>query len=82
MPGSGVEIRQAAIADLDALAPLFDAYRRFYRLPGDPNRAREFLRERFERSQSVVFLARRLTLARRIDLGPFSGERGPAWVLR
>jgi GNAT superfamily N-acetyltransferase len=39
------------------LVPLFDAYRRFYRGAGDPDGARRFLLERFERNQSVVFLA-------------------------
>ena len=33
-----VEIRQATIWDLDLVVPLFDAYRQFYRLPGDLER--------------------------------------------
>ena len=37
--------------------PLFDAYRQFYRQPSDPERARDFLRERFERQQSVIYLS-------------------------
>lgn len=45
------------MADLDLLVPLFDAYRQFYRLPGDPERERLFLSERLERDQSVIFLA-------------------------
>jgi ribosomal protein S18 acetylase RimI-like enzyme len=54
---AAVEVRQATLADLDLLVPLFDAYRRFYRLPGDPGRARRFLQERLEHGQSVIFLA-------------------------
>ncbi len=50
-------IRQATLSDLDALVPLFDAYRQFYRQPPDLDLARRFLAERFERSESVVFLA-------------------------
>jgi ribosomal protein S18 acetylase RimI-like enzyme len=50
-------VRQATIADLDLLVPLFDAYRRFYRNPSDPDAARRFLRERLELGQSVIFLA-------------------------
>ena len=50
-------VRQATIADLDALAPLFDAYRRFYRASADLPGARQFLHDRFSHSQSVVFLA-------------------------
>ena len=42
---------------LDLLAPLFNAYREFYRQPPDVMRGREFLRERLEREESVVFLA-------------------------
>jgi GNAT superfamily N-acetyltransferase len=52
-----VEVRQATVADLDLLVPLFDAYRQFYRQPSELERARRFLRERFEHSQSVIFLA-------------------------
>jgi GNAT superfamily N-acetyltransferase len=52
-----VEVRQAAVADLDLLVPLFDAYRQFYRLPSEPERARSFLLERLEHNQSVIFLA-------------------------
>jgi GNAT superfamily N-acetyltransferase len=54
-----IAIRQATIGDLDLVAPLFDAYRQFYRVPGDPVLARQFLRERFEHNQSTVLLALR-----------------------
>jgi GNAT superfamily N-acetyltransferase len=54
---SDIAVRQATISDLDRLVPLYDAYRRFYGRPGDPEGARRFLRERFEHSQSIVFLA-------------------------
>jgi GNAT superfamily N-acetyltransferase len=50
-------IRRAGLDDLDRLAPLFDAYRRFYQQPGDLPRARDFLRERLQRDQSVILLA-------------------------
>ena len=50
-------VRQATIADLDVLVPLFDAYRRFYRAPSDLEAARRFLLDRFSHSQSVIFLA-------------------------
>src|ERR1700724_1260286 len=57
MNGPGIEVRQATVEDLDLLAPLFDAYRQFYRQPGDPERARRFLLDRFSHNQSVIFLA-------------------------
>lgn len=50
-------VRQATILDLDLIAPLFDAYRQFYRKPGDLDLARRFLRDRLENGQSVIFLA-------------------------
>jgi len=52
-------ISRAAPADLDALAVLFDAYRRFYGQPPDLPRARQWLRERLRFGESVVLLARR-----------------------
>ena len=50
-------IREATIDDLDKIAPLFDAYRQFYRQPADLGRARDFLRERFAHRESVIFAA-------------------------
>ena len=52
-------VRQAGPADVDAVAPLFDAYRQFYQQPSDPALARAFLAERLARSESVIFLAER-----------------------
>lgn len=50
-------IRQAVLADLDTLAPLFDGYRQFYGRDSDLGAAQDFLRARFEHGQSVLFLA-------------------------
>ncbi|MGH8121835.1 MAG: GNAT family N-acetyltransferase [Rudaea sp.] len=50
-------IRQATIHDLDKIAPLFDAYRQFYRQPADVELALRFLRERFAHHESVILLA-------------------------
>ena len=54
---SAPSIRRAASADVDALAPLFDAYRRFYEQPGDIALASAFLHDRLERGESVIFVA-------------------------
>lgn len=51
-------ITRATPDDLQVLVPLFDAYRVFYGRPSDPAMAQAFLRERFERDESVIFLAR------------------------
>jgi GNAT superfamily N-acetyltransferase len=50
-------VRQATIGDLEQIVPLFDAYRQFYRRPSDLDLARRFLRDRFQHSESVIFLA-------------------------
>lgn len=50
-------IRRATSEDIDAVAPLFDAYRGFYGQPSDLARARDWLRARMEGGDSVVFMA-------------------------
>ena len=50
-------VRQAVLADLALVAPLFDGYRRFYGRASDPDAAAAFLRERFDHAESVIFLA-------------------------
>jgi ribosomal protein S18 acetylase RimI-like enzyme len=52
-----ITLRRATLDDVDAVAPLFDAYRRFYAQPGDLPRARDFLRERIGRGESAVLVA-------------------------
>lgn len=54
---SGVRIERAYPGDCKTIEPLFTAYRAFYRLAPDPERAMLYLRERLERNESVVFLA-------------------------
>jgi GNAT superfamily N-acetyltransferase len=52
-----VTVRQATIVDLDLVAPLFDAYRQFYRKPADLALAKRFLFERFQHNESIIFVA-------------------------
>ena len=54
---SSITIRQAVLADLDAVAILFDGYRQFYGQTSDEAAAKTFLQARFEHGQSVVLLA-------------------------
>jgi GNAT superfamily N-acetyltransferase len=54
-----VAIRHATESDLDAVAPLFDAYRQFYRQPSDIRRARDWLCERMQRGESMLLVAER-----------------------
>ena len=48
---------RAGLDDLEALVPLFDGYREFYRQPSDPDGARAFLAQRIKRGESVIFVA-------------------------
>ncbi len=50
-------IRLATPSDLGSLALLFDAYRVFYEKPSAPDEARQFLADRMERQESVLFVA-------------------------
>jgi ribosomal protein S18 acetylase RimI-like enzyme len=60
-----VTVRQATIGDLNLVAPLLDAYRQFYRKPADLTLAKQFLLERFQHNESILFVA--------------IGEGGVAW---
>ena len=50
-------VRQAVFDDLENVAPLFDAYRQFYDKASDLEGVQQFLRERFNHGESVIFLA-------------------------
>ena len=52
-----MDILEASSEHLDALVPLFDSYRVFYRRPSDPAGARCFLADRIARRESVIYLA-------------------------
>jgi ribosomal protein S18 acetylase RimI-like enzyme len=52
-----VVIRRAERTDLDSLVPLFDAYRQFYAQAPDAELARDFLGDRMQSGESVVFVA-------------------------
>ncbi|MGE5206698.1 MAG: N-acetyltransferase family protein [Chlamydiota bacterium] len=52
-----VGIVRATAGDVDRVAPLFDAYRQFYKKKPDLAGARAFLGERLEKDESVIFLA-------------------------
>lgn len=57
MATSDIHIRRATEQDIDALLPLFDGYRRFYRTESDLDATRRFLLERLLREPSYIFLA-------------------------
>ncbi len=52
-----IAIRVAHTGDLESLGNLFDQYRIFYHQTSDLSSAIEFLRERMEKKQSVIFVA-------------------------
>jgi GNAT superfamily N-acetyltransferase len=49
--------RLASLRDLDALAPLVDAYRQFYEQQADIEAARAYVAERLARGECVVYVA-------------------------
>jgi ribosomal protein S18 acetylase RimI-like enzyme len=54
---TAITTRRATIKDLDAVAPLFDAYRQFYKQSPDLPLARRFIQDRLQQNESVVFVA-------------------------
>ena len=50
-------IRQATLNDLDQLSQLFGQYRVFYGQPFEPALCRNFLEERLDKEESVIFIA-------------------------
>lgn len=52
-----VEITRARLADVEMVAPLFDAYRQFYNLPPNEDAARRYLHARLLKDEAVIFLA-------------------------
>jgi ribosomal protein S18 acetylase RimI-like enzyme len=57
-PGPGnIRIIEADTRHAEALAPLFDAYRVFYKQLPDPDGSKRFVLERLQRKEAVVFLA-------------------------
>jgi ribosomal protein S18 acetylase RimI-like enzyme len=59
LDSTNTTIRRAGPQDLETLAALFDAYRRFYGQPADLARARDWLRARMRFGESVVLVAER-----------------------
>ena len=52
-----MEIKQAQKSDLDQLVLLFDLYRQFYKQKSDVLEAKAFLSQRFDRDESIVYVA-------------------------
>lgn len=69
---------------LEELAIMFDAYRMFYKKPGDVEAANSFLAERMQNKESVIFIAtdENGTIAGFTQLYPlFSSTRMKRWWL-
>jgi GNAT superfamily N-acetyltransferase len=52
---SRLQLISVTLGQVELVAPLFDAYRRFYGQPSDLDGARRFLAERLGRGESVVY---------------------------
>ncbi|WP_130802714.1 GNAT family N-acetyltransferase [Acinetobacter ihumii] len=49
-------VRRATLEDLNQLAVLFDEYRQFYGASSNLKQSYDFLKQRFENKQSVIFI--------------------------
>jgi ribosomal protein S18 acetylase RimI-like enzyme len=54
---SELTIRQATIADLPRIVPIFDSYREYFKQQKDPVMVERFLFEKFEHFESAIFIA-------------------------
>ncbi|MFI8707229.1 GNAT family N-acetyltransferase [Bacillus sp. NPDC077411] len=52
-----MKIYQATMEDLQGVASLFNEYRMFYRQDSNMEEAEQFLRERIDRKESIIFVA-------------------------
>ena len=79
-----ISVRRADANDLDALTPLFDAYRQFYEQASDVTGAHTFLTQRLANGESAVLIAEHDGIATGfVQLYPiFSSVRmGRVWTL-
>src|SRR5690348_4424008 len=52
-----IEIRKASVEDAAIVAPLFDLYRSFYKQQPDVDAALNFIKERLQQNESIIFIA-------------------------
>ena len=52
-----IEIRKASVEDAAIVALLFDSYRSFYKQAPDVDAAFNFIKERLQQNESVIFIA-------------------------
>lgn len=52
-----IVIETASLAQLEVLTKMFEAYRKFYRKPPNPSGARQFLQDRLNHEESIIFIA-------------------------
>ena len=52
-----MKIIEAIVDDIEELAVMFDSYRIFYKKSSDINGAKNFLRDRIQNKESIIFLA-------------------------
>lgn len=57
---NNMHIIQASVKDLEELAPLFDQYRIFYNQESNLKDAEQYLSDRMEHQESVIFIAKDL----------------------
>ncbi|MBP2244837.1 GNAT family N-acetyltransferase [Paenibacillus xylanexedens] len=83
------QIRQAGLPDSNEVGQLFNEYRMFYSQNADIEAARQYIRERMERHESVILVAEPDPLSNGLICTGFvqlypsfsSVSMGPVWVL-
>ena len=68
-----MKIRTASLKDLDQLVILFEEYRAFYDKPAQAKEAKQFLLNRMQNEESVIYVAelKGITLAGFVQLYPY-----------
>ena len=66
---TAIQVRPATLADLPAVAALFDSYRQFYEQPPALEAATRFIQARMENSESTILVAEDTTATTSSPLG-------------
>lgn len=53
-----MELYQATITDIEGVAHLFNLYRMFYEQPSDMEGAKQYLTERMQKNESIIFVVK------------------------
>lgn len=52
-----IVVKEIGIEAIDDLVPLFEGYRKFYKAAANPDAAKQFLSDRINKEESIIFIA-------------------------